>query len=129
MHDVLSSRITPHKTKTFHCIYKVVVEPPMRKLCLKPHPLVSRMSVKLQRDFQKGHEKNYHTYSMTVILLLVEEILHQFIGSLSYYLPHFIYIQGGAGFPPSTVPLTTQIHLLKLYSPGCLQARCFTFKS
>ena len=92
-------------------------------------PLVSRMSVKLQRDFQKGHEKNYHTYSMTVMLLLVEEILHQFIGSLSYYLPHFIYIQGGAGFPPSTVPLTTQIHLLKLCSPGCLQAKCFTFKS
>ena len=39
-----------------------------------------------------------------------------------------LYIQGGAGFPLSTVPLTTQIHLLKLYSPGCLQARCFTFK-
>ena len=36
-------------------------------------------------------------------ILLMEEILHQLIGSLSHYLQDFIYIPGGAGFLPSTV--------------------------
>ena len=39
-------------------------------------------------------------------LLLMEEILHQLIGSLSHYLQGFIkvlYIPGDAGFLPSTV--------------------------
>ena len=35
------------------------------------------------------------------ILLLMEEILHQLIGSLSSYL-QVLYIPGGAGFLPST---------------------------
>ena len=35
-------------------------------------------------------------------ILLMEEILHQLIGSLSQYL-HGLYIPGGGGFLPSTV--------------------------
>ena len=35
--------------------------------------------------------------------LLMVEILHQLIGSLSHYLQGFLYIPGGAGFQPSTV--------------------------
>ena len=38
----------------------------------------------------------------SVYILLMEEILHQWIGSLSRYLQGF-YIPGGAGFLPSTV--------------------------
>ena len=82
-------RITAHKT--FHCIYKVVVEPPMRKLCLKPPPACFKDVWKASERLPERPLKNYHTYSMTVILLLVEEILHQFIGSVSHYLPHFIH--------------------------------------
>jgi len=36
------------------------------------------------------------------IILLMDKILHQLIGSLSHYLK-VIYIPGGAGFLPSTV--------------------------
>ena len=36
-------------------------------------------------------------------ILLIEEILHQLIGSLSHYLQGFWYMPGGAGFLPSTV--------------------------
>jgi len=36
------------------------------------------------------------------VILLMEEILHQLIGSLSHYLQGFIH-PGGAGFLPSTV--------------------------
>ena len=38
-------------------------------------------------------------------LLLMEEILHQLIRSLSHYLQG-LYIPGGAGFLPSTVSQT-----------------------
>ena len=37
-----------------------------------------------------------------LMILLVEEILHQLIGTLSHYLQH-LYVPGGAGFLPSTV--------------------------
>ena len=36
-------------------------------------------------------------------LLLMAEILHQLIGSLSHYLPDFIHPRWLAGFQPSTV--------------------------
>ena len=38
------------------------------------------------------------------LLLLMEEILHQLIGSLSHYF-WILYIAGGAGFLPSTAEL------------------------
>ena len=40
------------------------------------------------------------------MILLVEEILHQLIGIFFHYLQGYVYIPGGAGFPPSTVLLT-----------------------
>ena len=36
-------------------------------------------------------------------MLLMDEILQQFLGSLSHYLKGFLYIPGGAGFLPTTV--------------------------
>ena len=43
-----------------------------------------------------------HAFSWTLPILLMEEILHQLIGSFSHYL-RSLYIPGGAGFLPSTV--------------------------
>ena len=43
------------------------------------------------------------TLKNSLKLLLMAEILHQFIGSLSHYLQGFSTIPGGAGFQPSTV--------------------------
>ena len=37
-----------------------------------------------------------------ILVLLMEKILHQLIGSVSHYLQG-LYIPGGAGFLPSTV--------------------------
>ena len=39
---------------------------------------------------------------LDMVVLLMAEILHQLIGSLSHYLQG-LYIPGGAGFLPSTV--------------------------
>ena len=42
---------------------------------------------------------------MKSMILLMEEILHQLIGSLYHYVTGFFYIPGGAGFLPSTLLL------------------------
>ncbi len=42
------------------------------------------------------------TRTKKLVILLIEEILHQLVGSLSHYFTGF-YIPGGAGFLPSTV--------------------------
>ena len=45
------------------------------------------------------------------MILLMAEILHQLIGSLSHYLQG-LYIPGGAGFLPSTVDMIHQVYVL-----------------
>ena len=55
-----------------------------------------------------------HVYMLYVILLM-EEILHQLIGSLHQYLQGF-YFPGGAGFLPSTVSTQNYIHLHNIYA-------------
>ena len=49
-----------------------------------------------------------HRYAVCIALLM-EEILHQLIGSLSHYLHGFI--QAAAGFLPSTVCVTYTAHI------------------
>jgi len=44
-----------------------------------------------------------HSKDSAAIILLMEDILHQLIGSLSHYLNRVFYIPGAAGFLPSTV--------------------------
>ena len=46
-----------------------------------------------------------HFISSNIDILLMAKILHQLIGSLSYYLQGLIYIPGCAWFLPSTVSL------------------------
>ncbi len=57
---------------------------------------------------QMQHEffmlNNYEIYNMYTILLM-EEILHQLVDSLST-INRVLYIAGGAGFLPSTVSLS-----------------------
>ncbi len=51
----------------------------------------------------QNNENVLNVYPQKVILLMAE-ILHQSIGSLSHYLQYMaLYIPGGAGFLPSTV--------------------------
>ena len=57
--------------------------------------IISQLAV--DKHWDRWHPKN---------ILLMEEILHQLIGSLSHYLQGFIH-PGGAGFLPSTVPLSS----------------------
>ena len=53
----------------------------------------------LSRLFRDVHSENF---DKTTAILLMEEILHQLIGSLPI-IYKVLYIPGGAGFPPSTV--------------------------
>ena len=49
--------------------------------------------------------------SYNLVILLMEEILHQLIGRLSHVIPLFtriFFVPGGAGFLPSTVFLENQ---------------------
>ncbi len=64
--------------------------------------------ISYSRYAQKNPLRGSITLNMRIVhgnvslLRLMEEILHQLIGSFSRYLGAF-YIPGGAGFPPSTV--------------------------
>ena len=49
--------------------------------------------------------RTFTTVKWLILVLLMAEILHQLIGSLSHYLQGFSTIPGGAGFQPSTVGL------------------------
>ena len=55
------------------------------------------------RTVENNYLKIYLHFKM--VILLMDKILHQLIGSLSHYLQGsiYIYISGGAGFRPSTV--------------------------
>ena len=52
----------------------------------------------------KNHLPNLGHWDSPLVILLMEEILHQLIGTstLSHYLQGFLYIPGGAGFLPWT---------------------------
>ena len=72
-----------------------------------PENSTSPLSIGTQSQYQvwrvdkpgkKWHVNNWHVD----LLLLMEEILHQLIGSSSHYLQG-LHIPGGAGFLPSTV--------------------------
>ena len=57
--------------------------------------IFTRISLKKnQRTSATGQPTNQPTF----ILLLISEILHQLIGSISHYLLRVLYIPGGAGF-------------------------------
>ena len=76
-----------------------------RSLCITPN--------------KKTHQKKWKM----CLILLMEEILHLLISSLSHYLQG-LCIPGGAGFLPSTVPLVTLTPTLKITVDLMRQKAC-----
>ena len=67
-----------------------------------------QMRALLKTEVTKGPATSFcWTFGNPYVLLLMEEILHQLIGSLSHDLQGFI--TGGAGFPPSTVVTSSYV--------------------
>ena len=61
---------------------------------------------KMQRRYiNTWHHANQNSTKTTphIVILLMEEILHQSMGSVSHYSGQVLYIPGGAGFLPSTI--------------------------